>query len=139
RHPLCHAALEGELGIEVLAQQAVLQLAGLTQQVDEFLPALDSKGRLRSLPVRRPSRSHRSHCRPASGSLEGARIRVVFGAVWLKTRRLRSTSIRPCFASPPLPLSRPPLSTSAAASLGRPTSTSPASSWSASFLMSGRW
>ena len=126
-YALRDAPFQGKLGVEVFAEEAVFQLTGLTQQVDELLPALDAKGRLRRLPVRRPSRRHRSHCRPASGSLEGARIRVVFGAVWLKTRRLRSTSIRPCFGSPRLPLSRPPPSTSAAASSGGPTSTSPAS------------
>src|SRR5256885_7197162 len=54
------APLQRKLGVEVFAQEAVLQLTGLAQQVDELLPALNAKGWLRRLPVRRPPRRHRS-------------------------------------------------------------------------------
>ncbi len=38
--PSLDAALEGELRVQVLAEQAVLELAGLAEQVDELLPAI---------------------------------------------------------------------------------------------------
>src|SRR5207249_4551636 len=57
---LRNAPFQRKLGVEVFAQEAVLQLTGLAQQIHELLPALDAKRRLRRLPVRRPPRGHRS-------------------------------------------------------------------------------
>ncbi len=51
---LLDAPLQRELGVEVLAEQAVLEFAGLAEQVDELLPALNSQGRVGQGAVRRP-------------------------------------------------------------------------------------
>src|SRR2546429_760923 len=53
-----NAPLQRKLGVEVLAEQAVLEFAGLTEQVDELLPALNSQGRFGEGPVRRPGSWH---------------------------------------------------------------------------------
>src|SRR6266568_694117 len=52
------APLQRELSVEVLAEQAVLEFAGLAEQVDELLPALHSQGRFGEGPVRRPGSGH---------------------------------------------------------------------------------
>jgi hypothetical protein len=44
--PLIGAALEGELGEQVLAHQPVLQLTGLGEQPQQLLAVLDSQPRL---------------------------------------------------------------------------------------------
>jgi hypothetical protein len=44
--PLISAALEGELGEQVLTHQPVLQLTGLGEQPDELLAVLDPQRRL---------------------------------------------------------------------------------------------
>src|SRR2546423_932471 len=53
-----NAPLQRKLGVEVLAEQAVLEFAGLAEQVDELLPALNSQGRFGEGPVRRPGSGH---------------------------------------------------------------------------------
>ena len=40
RDTLVDVALERELGVEVLAEQPMLELTGLSEQVDELLPAI---------------------------------------------------------------------------------------------------
>src|SRR5437879_13405819 len=54
RDAFLHAPLQGKLGVKVLAEQAVFEFAGLTEQVDELLPALNSQGRFGEGPARRP-------------------------------------------------------------------------------------
>src|SRR5438876_8638794 len=63
RDAFLHAPLQGKLGVKVLAEQAVFEFAGLTEQVDELLPALNSQGRFGEGPVRRPGSGHTRHCR----------------------------------------------------------------------------
>ena len=58
RDALLDAALEGELSVQVFAEQAVLQFASLPQQVDQLLPAFDLERRLRRLPVPAPTNGH---------------------------------------------------------------------------------
>src|SRR5713101_10010495 len=58
RDALLDAALEGELSVQVLAEQAVLQFASLPEQVDQLLPAFDPERRLRRLPVPAPTNGH---------------------------------------------------------------------------------
>ena len=58
RDAFLDAPLQRELGVQVFAEQAVLEFAGLTEQVDELLPALNSQGRFGKGPVRRPGTRH---------------------------------------------------------------------------------
>ena len=43
RYSLADVALQRELGVEVLAEQAVLELTGLSEQVHQLLPAVHRK------------------------------------------------------------------------------------------------